>query len=47
MTWPQFKEKIEAQMREKGIDENTEVRNIDTNMATVKVIEREGYIIVE
>ena len=47
MTWPQFKAKIEQQMREKGIDENTEVRNIDTDMFTVKVIEREGYIIVE
>jgi len=34
-------------MREKGIDENTEVRYIDTDMFTVKVIEREGYIIVE
>ena len=47
MTWPQFKAKIEQQMREKWIDENTEVRNIDTNMATVKVTEKEGYIIIE
>ena len=47
MTWLQFKEKIEAQMREKGIDENVEVRYIDTNMFAVKVLEREGCIIIE
>ena len=47
MTWPQFKAQIEAQMREKGIDENTEVRYIDTDMFTVKVIVEEGYITIE
>ena len=47
MTWQQFKAKVEQEMREKGIDEDIEVKEIDTNARTIKVKLSNGRLVIE
>jgi len=48
MTWTQFKARIEEQMREKGIDEDTQVEYIDTaDPFKAQVRLRNGRVIIE